>query len=109
MAEGTKFSGKGYYEYSTGGEYEGEFVDGRQDGFGTMTFPNSRKHVRVFLFYPAMPPYPCPDKTSPYLQIWQKAASQTPATPLSLSHRQHRAICRIQKDKQNNKRHTLLP
>lgn len=40
MAEGTKFSGKGYYEYSTGGEYEGEFVDGRQDGFGTMTFPN---------------------------------------------------------------------
>ena len=29
MADNTKFSGKGYYEYPSGGEYEGEFVDGK--------------------------------------------------------------------------------
>ena len=38
MAEDIKFSGKGYYEYPTGGEYEGEFVDGKQDYFCTHTF-----------------------------------------------------------------------
>ena len=40
MAEETKFTGTGYYEYPTGGEYKGEFVNGMQDGFGIMTFKN---------------------------------------------------------------------
>ena len=39
--ENKKFTGTGHYEHSDGGEYKGEFVDGRYHGFGIMTFSNN--------------------------------------------------------------------
>ena len=39
--ENKKYTGLGYYEHTDGGEYKGEFVDGKYHGFGIMTFSNN--------------------------------------------------------------------
>lgn len=42
--EGNCKNGKGIYEYSSGGRYEGEFVDGELTGFGILYYPNGNRY-----------------------------------------------------------------
>jgi hypothetical protein len=42
--EGDCKNGKGIYEYSSGGRYEGEFVNGELTGFGILYYPNGNRY-----------------------------------------------------------------
>lgn len=44
MEEKQKFTGKAIHTFGDGSEYSGEFVNGKQEGYGIMTFANRDKY-----------------------------------------------------------------